>query len=58
MNRAKQGRYAAKSGLQIHSPDWLQGIGNSTILVMNPNYVAEIGNLVEQLGAQATLITV
>ena len=58
MNRTKQGRYAAASGLRIHSPEWLPGIGDSTVLVMNPNYVAEIGNLVERLGANARLITV
>ena len=58
MNRAKQGRYAATSGLQIHSPDWLKGIGNSTVLVMNPNYAAEIGSLIEQLGTHTKLITV
>ena len=34
MNRTKQGRYAAASGLRIHSPEWLPGIGDSTVLVM------------------------
>lgn len=58
INRTKQGRYAATSGLRIHSPEWLPGIGGSTVLVMNPNYVAEIGSLVERLGANARLITV
>ena len=58
MNRAKQGRYAPMSALRIHTPGWLTGVGGSTVLVMNPNYVTEIGNLVERLGANARLITV
>ncbi len=58
MNRAKQGRYAAASGLRIHSPEWLTGVGGSTVLVMNPNYATEIGNLVKRLGANARLITI
>jgi hypothetical protein len=57
-NRAKQGRYAATSGLQIHPPDWLTSVESSTVLVMNPNYVGEIRNLVERLGANARLITI
>jgi len=58
MNRAKQGRYAPTSALRIHSPGWLTSVGGSTVLVMNPNYATEIGNLVERLGANARLITV
>ena len=58
MNRAKQGRYAPTSALRIHSPGWLNSVGGSTVLVMNPNYATEIGNLVERLGANARLITV
>jgi hypothetical protein len=58
MNRAKQGRYAPTSALRIHSPEWLTGVGGSTVLVMNPNYATEIGNLVKRLGANARLITV
>ncbi len=57
-NRAKQGRYAATSGIQIHPPDWLTSVGSSTVLVMNPNYVGEVHNLVERLSANARLITI
>ena len=57
-NRAKQGRYAATSGLQIHPPDWLTSVESSTVLVMNPNYVGEVHNLVERLSANARLITI
>ncbi|SVD86961.1 uncharacterized protein METZ01_LOCUS439815, partial [marine metagenome] len=39
-------------------PGWLTSVGGSTVLVMNPNYATEIGNLVERLGASARLITV
>lgn len=43
MNPAKQGRFAAGSGVAIHSPAWLQELSPSaTILVMNPNYLNEI----------------
>ena len=57
-NRAKQGRYAATSGIQIHPPDWLTSVGSSTVLVMNPNYVGEVHNLVERLSVNARLITI
>ena len=57
-NRAKQGRYAATSGIQIHPPDWLTSVGSSTVLVMNPNYVGEVHNLVERLSVNTRLITI
>lgn len=43
MNPAKQGRYAAGTGVAIHSPAWLGELPPATpVLAMNPNYLAEI----------------
>lgn len=57
MNIAKQGRYAPMSGVQIHPPEWLNSLGATTALVMNPNYLDEIGNLIQRLDIQVDLIT-
>lgn len=47
MNRDKQGCFAAASGVEIHSPDWLKTMPSKTlIVVMNPNYLVEIRDIV------------
>jgi SAM-dependent methyltransferase len=57
MNCAKQGRYAALSAVQIHSPEWLKQGEISTVLLMNPNYLDEITQQVRGLGVSATVVT-
>lgn len=59
MNTAKQGRFAAGSAVPIRAPDWLlsQAAG-STVLVMNPNYAAEVAQIAERIGADVALETV
>jgi SAM-dependent methyltransferase len=43
MNPAKQGHFAAGSGIAIHPVDWVKNLPmNSQILVMNSNYLEEI----------------
>ncbi len=42
-NRRKQGCFAPGSGVEIHPPSWIESLApGATILVMNPNYLAEI----------------
>ncbi|MDP7067722.1 MAG: hypothetical protein QF637_08880 [Acidimicrobiales bacterium] len=58
MNRAKQGRLAATSGLQIHPPEWLLDSPEITVAIMNPNYTREIGAFLQGLNANVTLAQV
>jgi len=55
MNRAKQGRFAATTGLQIHPPKWLLGQPGITVAILNPNYAEEIRILVQNLHADVKL---
>ncbi len=51
MNPAKQGRFAAATGVPINPPDWLATLtGTPTILVMNPNYYIEIAAMMNARG--------
>jgi hypothetical protein len=53
-NPRKQGRFAPKSGLEIHPPRWLATLPKkSKVVVMNPNYFAEIRNQVAAMGLDA-----
>ena len=57
MNPAKQGRFAAGSGLPIHAPDWLKGSeAGLAILVMNPNYTDEIRAKAAAMGLKQTVL--
>lgn len=58
MNVAKQGRFVAGSGVEIHPPEWLAvQPGGHPVLVMNPNYADEIRGTVDALGADVVLRT-
>lgn len=47
MNPTKQGRFAAGSGVAIHTSDWITSLPTgSQIWVMNPNYLSEIRTMV------------
>lgn len=51
LNAAKQGRFVAGSGVEIHPPDWLRSQSpKSRLLVMNPNYAEEISTMVAGMG--------
>jgi len=58
MNTAKQGRFAAATGVMIHPPEWLIDQSGKTVAVMNPNYVEEVGELVGRIGADVELISI
>lgn len=58
MNPAKQGKFAAGSGLPIHAPDWLKGPdAGQAILVMNPNYAEEIQAQAMAMGGGQAVLT-
>ena len=57
VNPAKQGKFAAGSGVEIHPPEWIRTLPPGTqVLVMNPNYLPEIEQTVAQLGAKVELV--
>jgi hypothetical protein len=59
MNRGKQGRFVAGSGIEVHGPDWLlTRPAESAVLVMNPNYAGEIAETTRAIGADVVLETV
>jgi SAM-dependent methyltransferase len=59
MNRGKQGRFVAGSGVEVHGPDWLlTRPAESAVLVMNPNYAGEIAETARAIGADVVLETV
>jgi hypothetical protein len=58
INPRKQGKYIAGMGQQIVAPDFLKRYSPDTILVMNPNYMDEIGALCREIGLTAALITI
>lgn len=50
LNLAKQGRFAAGSGVAISAPERLaSAVPGATVLVMNPNYLDEITAIVAQI---------
>lgn len=58
MNPGKQGRFVAGSALQVQTPDWLETQpAGSLVLVMNPNYAAEVSQTISDLGIQAQVQT-
>ncbi len=52
---ARQGRYVAGSGHAILSPAELRDRGVTDVIVMNPNYEAEIGSIVEAASLRVML---
>lgn len=59
MNPAKQGRFVPGSAVRIHPPEWLIGQPpGSAVLVMNPNYLEEIGEIAARIGSQAELLAI
>lgn len=54
-NTAKQARFAAGSGVAIHAPEWLSAQTRPDVVVMNPNYAAEIEAQVAGLNPEASL---
>lgn len=56
VNKNKQGKFAAGSGVAINAPEWLCGLPEgTTTLLMNPNYETEIRAKVRELGAAVEL---
>lgn len=59
MNRDKQGRYAAASGVEIHPPEWLTTLPPETcIVVMNSNYLAEIRSIAAAIRSDLEIVAI
>ena len=59
MNKAKQGFYAAGSGVRINSLEWLRDLQPGTrVVVMNPNYLAEIQQSVTSIRGDLQVMSV
>jgi hypothetical protein len=53
LNPAKQGRYIAGTGHEIVSPQEAVRRGITTAVVLNPNYTAEVAELLAALGSSS-----
>lgn len=56
LNVRKQGKYVTGTGQQIVSPAFLQHYQPDVIIVMNPIYMAEIEQMIRELGINAELV--
>ncbi|HEY0711347.1 MAG TPA: hypothetical protein VGF45_01640, partial [Polyangia bacterium] len=59
VNAKKQHKFVPGSGLEIHPPEWLGQLpGAPTVIVMNPNYEAEIRARIAGIRPDVTVKTV
>jgi SAM-dependent methyltransferase len=58
INSRKYGRFVPGTGQPVVAPEQVARLGIDTVLVMNPNYVAEIGERLRALGVDGRLMTV
>ena len=58
INPHKQGKYAPGTGQEIVSPQYLEEYRPDTVILMNPLYLEEVGNVISDLGFSSTIITV
>lgn len=58
INPRKQGKFIAGTGQEIVAPDFLKTYMPDSILVMNPNYAAEIQQTCDEFGLSATITSV
>jgi hypothetical protein len=56
VNPRKQGRFAPGTGHPIVAPAELEARGISTVIIMNPNYEAEVRAALDEIGARAEVI--
>ena len=56
LNPAKQGKYVAGSGQKIVSPEFLKTYNPDIVIIMNPNYEAEIKDMLTKLNLSAKTI--
>ena len=58
INAEKSGAFVPHTGHQINSPEILkeQGVSKAVIIVMNPNYLAEISSTCQSIGLRACFV--
>ena len=58
VNPAKRGRYVGGSGQKVVGPDELKEAGADVVIVMNGQYMGEIGECLRRLGLRAEVVDV
>ena len=58
INPFKQGRYLPGTRLQVSAPDALEAAPPDTVIVMNPVYLGEIGQQLQDMGLAPELVAV
>jgi hypothetical protein len=58
INPTKHGMFMAGTGQQIVGPEFLRDYRPDLIIAMNPIYVGEIGEDLDDLGVEAELVAV
>ena len=58
INPHKQGKYAPGTGQEIVSPQYLEEYCPDMVILMNPLYLEEVGNIISDLGFSSSIITV
>jgi hypothetical protein len=56
LNPRKQGRYVAGSGHEIIPPAQLAPMGIKSVVLMNPNYLAEVQELLHKEGIDVKIV--
>jgi hypothetical protein len=56
VNPAKQGSFLVGTGHRIIAPRTVARLAARTILVLNPNYTAEVNDTLERMGTDAVVI--
>jgi SAM-dependent methyltransferase len=56
INAEKSGAYVPHTGHQINPPEILKGVSKAVIVVMNPNYLAEIRSTCQSMGLHARFV--
>ncbi len=56
INPAKHDKFIPTTGHHVGSPETLRSLGAKTVIVMNPNYAAEVGATLREMGLDADLL--
>jgi len=56
LNPSKRGKFLAGTGQEIVSPEFLSNYDPDKVIVMNPNYFAEISDMLGNMGWQGELV--
>lgn len=57
INPRKQGKFIPGTGQEIENPEFLRSYSPDLIIVMNPNYISEIWQMVKDMGLKSSILT-